>query len=215
MNNKDVRNYLSADNGEDNMELNLGNRYTENDSKNGAVDDWIDDGISVARIHSKPRRELFTPVRVHGAPPCKALHSVRLTQGFYVSSGERFCFLDTWTSREKAHRVMKGPWLGLTAFLRKTDSDLARMKDGLNGQCSDDSYHCKGRHQALELAAAPVGGFEETSPSHSLLPLSENAWSCSSSALLQASFRGYVSRVNTLCDRSSICRLAQSCLASI
>ena len=42
------------------------------------ADEWR---LEATRAHHKPRRELFTPLRVAGAPPAKCLTPARLTEG--------------------------------------------------------------------------------------------------------------------------------------
>ena len=70
----------------------------------------------VTRRHDKPRRNMFTPLRVAGAPPARALTPMRLTRGTFVKSGLPFQVIDTWTARAEAHRELKEPWVGSTSF---------------------------------------------------------------------------------------------------
>ncbi len=84
-------------------------------------DHWQEDGEQCTRIHSRPRRTLFTPLRVAGAPPGKALTPVRTTQGVYLDDGEKFTRTDSWTSRSTAHMAMCRPWVGTTTFLKRSD----------------------------------------------------------------------------------------------
>ena len=84
------------------------------------LDRWCEQPASCARIHCKPRRELFTPLRVAGAPPAQELFTVRATIGRYVASGRVFKVIDSWHNRSEAHRDMGEMWTGITQFLRRT-----------------------------------------------------------------------------------------------
>ena len=74
----------------------------------------------MVRIHAKPRRALFTPLRVSGAPPGRCLTPARVTKGVFINTGEPFSWTDTWTARSTAHQWLKGPWMGSTTFLRRS-----------------------------------------------------------------------------------------------
>ena len=86
------------------------------DPEGGDRDAWEEGEKVAVRIHRQPRRGLFTPLRVHGAPPGKALTPERITRGKYLDSGEEFEITDTWTSRGHAHRQLKADWTGETEF---------------------------------------------------------------------------------------------------
>ena len=81
-------------------------------------DEWNDteDPERVTRQHRTWRSELFTPIRVRGAPPGRALTSVRITEGNY-EDGERFRRVDQWTTRSTAHLRLARRWKGSTTFL--------------------------------------------------------------------------------------------------
>ena len=83
-------------------------------------DEWEHTEGGVVRNHARPRRALFTPLRVKGSPPAKVLTSMRVTEGCYVESGERFKVVDQWTARATAHAAMKGFWVGTTRFWTKS-----------------------------------------------------------------------------------------------
>ena len=110
-----------------NMEINDGRATTApklasmTAGKNDELeDDWIhEDGI-ITRVHSAPRTELFTPMRVAGSPPSRRLTSTRITEGVYVDDGERFRLVDAWTARSTAHRCLGRRWIGVTKFLLRT-----------------------------------------------------------------------------------------------
>ena len=88
------------------------------------LDRWCEQPASCARIHCKPRRELFTPLRVAGAPPAQELFTVRATVGRYVASGQIFKIIDSWHNRSEAHRDMGEMWTGIAQFLRRTGDVL-------------------------------------------------------------------------------------------
>ena len=58
-------------------------------------DAWILDGDEAVRVHRKARRELFTPLRVAGAPSAKGVTNARIMEGRYVDTGETFRRVDT------------------------------------------------------------------------------------------------------------------------
>ena len=55
-----------------------------------SMDSWITKGGETIRVHQRSRVELFTPLRVQGAPPARALTPARITTGQYCDDGERF-----------------------------------------------------------------------------------------------------------------------------
>ena len=58
---------------------------------NNGVDEWKHRGRESVRVHDKPRRTLFTPRRVAGAPPRVALTSARITRGIDVDTARDPC----------------------------------------------------------------------------------------------------------------------------
>ena len=95
---------------EEEYENRVKNDYTE--------DEWNDteDPEKATRVHRKWRYELFTPIRVKGAPPGRALTPVRITVGQY-EDGEHFRRVDSWTTRSAAHLRLARRWTGSTTFL--------------------------------------------------------------------------------------------------
>ena len=85
------------------------------------ADPWADEetGGDLVRVHLKHRRELFTPLRVAGSPPAKALSTLRVTTGQFVISGRSFRIVDSWTARAGAHRDLGEAWTGKTTFVKK------------------------------------------------------------------------------------------------
>ena len=91
------------------------------------VGEWnFDVDGQATRRHSKPRTCLFTPVRVKGAPPARALTATRVTRGRFCDSGEEFARCDNWTSRATAHLCLRKRWVGTTTFLLRTHADDPR-----------------------------------------------------------------------------------------
>ena len=86
-------------------------------------DGWAADAAEseMVRIHRRPRRELFTPLRVRGAPPVKALATARVTCGTFTGDGRSFRIVDRWTARAGAHRDLGGPWTGTTTFMKMSE----------------------------------------------------------------------------------------------
>ena len=78
-------------------------------SSRGAEGEWT-------RIHSTPRKSLFTPCRVARGPahPDK-FECTRLKVGIN-SEGEKFEVQDNWREPGRAHRVLSHPWTGYTKF---------------------------------------------------------------------------------------------------
>ena len=86
-----------------------------------AGDSWTEGQTYVVRTHYQPRRLLFTPMRVLGAPPAKSLTPQRTTKGTFVVTGKKFTRIDTWTARATAHLDLDEPWTGATEFTYRTE----------------------------------------------------------------------------------------------
>ena len=100
----------------------LATKHNENDAAHGVVDKWeLEDKEWAVCVHQRPRREMFTPLRVSGGPSVKGLLHARVTIGQYVDNGESFRFVDSWASRGSAHRLLPSPWVGTTSLMRKCD----------------------------------------------------------------------------------------------
>ena len=86
-------------------------------------DEWVSpiEGHTIERRHRQPRRELFTPRRVAGAPPCKLLAAVRVTEGIFTKNGQAFRRVDHWTCRATAHMELSDDWTGSTKFLLRSE----------------------------------------------------------------------------------------------
>ena len=82
-------------------------------SPSGSMGDtWAVGAEEVVREHRKLRRELFTPLRVAGAPPAKSFTPARITEGRFVDIGEVSKRVDTWTARGSAHEDVGRRWTG-------------------------------------------------------------------------------------------------------
>ena len=101
------------------------NHETTVDGRDHKLDEWSLDREEARRVHHKPRRELFTPLRVAGAPPAKCLTPARITEGRFVGTGECFRHIDSWTTRATAHADMGRLWTGSTRFLVRTIEEVS------------------------------------------------------------------------------------------
>ena len=85
-----------------------GNRNDHWNSR-GAEGKWT-------RVHSTPRRSLFTPCRVPRGPARPdLLDEHRTTEGTYAD-GSKFRIIDSWRQGGRAHRVLEQPWTGVTVL---------------------------------------------------------------------------------------------------
>ena len=78
---------------------------------------WLETPTHCIRVHKTGRSRLFTPPRVAGVPPRKALAAVRVTEGCYLDDGAKFKRVDHWTGRT-AHLSMARKLTGTTSFMR-------------------------------------------------------------------------------------------------
>ena len=97
------------------------NDHDDGDDNNDN-DYWQKAEGEMKRVHKKPRRTLFTPLRVAEAPPARSLTPARITEGHFMDTGEKFSVTDTWTSRARAHRSMGRQWCGSTRFLLRSEA---------------------------------------------------------------------------------------------
>ena len=84
------------------------------------TDGWVKDGYQLTRQHRRPRDELFTPMRVEGSPPARALGDTRITRGVFLKNNEAREVIDSWKARGTAHRSMGQRWIGTTTFIAKS-----------------------------------------------------------------------------------------------
>jgi hypothetical protein len=106
-----------------------------NDKKGG--DKWRErggDGIW-SRVHTKPRRSLFTPYKVAKGPSkSESLSVIRFTKGV-TQSGREFEFHDNWHESRNAHRMLDEQWVGFTVFVVEDKVSLLGVQENrLGGQ---------------------------------------------------------------------------------
>ena len=89
----------------------------QGDPQGGPGDIWELGRAQITRHHERPRSELFTPRRVGGAPPSRALTSTRVTKGRFLDDGSEFSWTDSWRARSTAHRDLGRLWMGTTMFI--------------------------------------------------------------------------------------------------
>ena len=84
----------------------------------GTADRWLTQSPAAwTRQHNKPRRAMFTPMRVAGSPQNGGcVGSVRITIGRYAN-GERFEIVDDWKTADEPHMMLRKPWTGVTTFV--------------------------------------------------------------------------------------------------
>ena len=97
-------------------------RITAEDDDNDELDTWTTEPGRHVRVHCRPRRTLFTPRRVAGAPARKDISTVRVTKGEDLDTGERFEIVDNWTRRPSAHACTGRRWTGTTTFMTMSHS---------------------------------------------------------------------------------------------
>ena len=90
---------------------------------------WRLDKEEAVRGHHKPRCELFTPLRVAGAPPSRSLTLARVTEGRFVDTGETFRRVDSWTTKSTVHADLGRRWTGTTRFVMRTSHDETTEKE--------------------------------------------------------------------------------------
>ena len=93
------------------------------------------------RIHTKPRRSLFTPFKVAKGPePSEKLRGTRFTKGV-TRSGQIFEFHDNWQTPDNAHRLLDEYWVGCTTFVVKSKASLSDLQLGRiapDDDCGDE-----------------------------------------------------------------------------
>ena len=78
------------------------------------------------RMHSTPRKSLFTPCRVPRGPAHpEELSAHQRTAGIDMN-GQSFKIQDDWTDAEDSHRVFELPWTGTATFMSKKWSTLRK-----------------------------------------------------------------------------------------
>ena len=87
-------------------------------------DTWVETETQAVRRHARPRTTLFTPLRVAGAPPAKALTAMRVTEGQFCDTGEKFVVTDNWAARSTAHASLERLWAGEARFWRRSERQV-------------------------------------------------------------------------------------------
>ena len=82
------------------------------------------------RIHTKPRRALFTPFKVAKGPASNEnLSVIRFTKGV-SQSGHKFEFHDKWQESRNSHRLLDELWVGCTTFVVEDRASLLAVQQG-------------------------------------------------------------------------------------
>ena len=83
-----------------------------------AKDSWAEKGEDWVRCHRRPRRCLFTPMKVPNGPTHVAeVGKKRVTKGVF-EDGEEFVIVDDWTKSREPHENLGKCWTGKTTFTR-------------------------------------------------------------------------------------------------
>ena len=93
-------------------------------------DMWVVDAEEAVHEHRKPRRQLFTPLRVAGASPAKSLTPACVTEGRFVDAEEVFGRVDSWTARGSAHEAFGRSWTRRTRFLVRAGVEKELLEAG-------------------------------------------------------------------------------------
>ena len=104
----------------------MGDRFV--DKKGG--DSWKCRGENGIwhRIHSKPRKSLFAPLKVAKGPASSEQLSVtRFTKGV-TQSGYTFEFHDNWRDSKNEHRLLDEQWIGCTTFVVEGSANLLGLQ---------------------------------------------------------------------------------------
>ena len=84
-------------------------------------------------MHTKPRKALFTPLKIPKGPSSvEKLSVVRFIKGV-MKSGKVFEFHDNWQDGKNAHRVLDEPWVGCTTFVVEDKANLMDVQLGRDG----------------------------------------------------------------------------------
>ena len=84
-------------------------------------DYWKTSGSGWERVHCKPRRTLFTPMKVAGGPANGVLvGDLRVTSGIF-EDGVFFQKVEEWKELEDQHAAMPQAWVGRTEFVNHSE----------------------------------------------------------------------------------------------
>ena len=112
-------------------------------------DDWAVTGKGGVwvRMHKRYRRGLETPCKIRDGPEGVAgLSGLRVTCGVF-DNGVPFNLTDSWQNRNDAHRELKRPWRGYTAFF---DHECPNIDACSTKLCSLNDTHMTTRVQFQE-----------------------------------------------------------------
>ena len=102
-------------------------------------------GGKVVCTHDRPWRELFSPLKVNGAPPAEALAPMPVTTRRFVLSGQAFCHTGSWTNRTSAHRAFVDYWMETTEF--RLMIRVPRISRDHDNDHHEDDSHNNDHHQ--------------------------------------------------------------------
>ncbi len=94
-------------------------------------DYWICEGTTWVRVHTTPRRALFTPTRTSSGPDPTTLRSRRRTemQALGQDGSTKNYRGDIWTDRISAHKDMGYLWVGRTIFYTRWEDVTEEDRD--------------------------------------------------------------------------------------
>ena len=92
-------------------------------------DSWRRDGSLLVRVHSNPRRNLFSPLDSNDCPvDPSVLENGRLTRMTFVGGGGEDVLEDFWNTESNANRQLAWHWVGETCFKLKDDAASAQAE---------------------------------------------------------------------------------------
>ena len=135
--------------------------HKESDNQDNVYDSWkVNDDKFIVREHLRPRCELFSPGGMKGSPKNSEILPVRVTIGKFLDNNQTFRVADAWTNRSAAHCKLIRPWVGTTAFVRRSSTKELYSHSSLNlftlpGACCLSMRGCN-----VTDFASPEGRFE-------------------------------------------------------
>lgn len=136
------------------------------------VDTWLSSGTSGewTRAHRTPRRAMFTPHRVAGGHGSEVmLNRMRITNGTYVGTGEKFQVIDDYHVASSAHRSLGHGWVGTTHFRELNQQIKVEIEqrselessEGLAGRRKIRAAGLAGRHKIRAATSLPSTSFTD------------------------------------------------------
>ena len=81
------------------------------------VDEWVDQGTDLVRIHRRPRKTLFVPTDCEDLPPVPIAHiDVLRTTATSLDTEDEKRIVDTWCGDPSDSRELSDEWTGETRF---------------------------------------------------------------------------------------------------